>query len=66
MACDPWFGLSVAAHQADIDLGEVSAQRVLVAFEQHDVDIGVVTRDLADGKVDGPAASDPVGNGQVG
>jgi hypothetical protein len=39
---------------------------VLVAFEQHDVDVSVVTRDTSDSEVDGPAPGDPVGNGQIG
>jgi hypothetical protein len=58
--------LPVAADELDVDLGEVSPQRVLVAFEQHDVDVGVVTCDPSDGQVDGPAAGDPVRNGQGG
>ena len=41
------------------------AQGMLVAFEHHDVDIGVVTRDVSCGQVDGPASCDPPGNGQA-
>jgi len=58
--------LPVAADELDIDLRQVGPQRVLVAFEQHDVDIGVVTCDTSDGEVDGPAPGDPVRNGQGG
>ena len=40
----PGTGLPVAADELDIDLGQVGPEPVLVAFEQHDVDIGVTTR----------------------
>jgi hypothetical protein len=62
----PGTGLPVAAGELDVDLREVGPERVLVAFEQHDVDVSVVTRDSSDGEVDGPAPGDPVGNGQIG
>lgn len=41
------------------------AQGVLVAFEHHDVDIGVVTRDVPCGQVDSAAPGDPPRNGQA-
>ena len=62
----PGTGLPVAADELDVDLREVGPERVLIAFEQHDVDVSVVTRNSSDGEVDGPAPGDPVGNGQIG
>jgi len=41
------------------------AQGELIAFEHHDVDIGVVTRDVSYGQVDSPASGNPPGNSQA-
>lgn len=52
-AARPRTRLPVAASEPDIDLRQVGPQRVLVAFEQHDVHIGMLTRDTSGSKVDG-------------
>lgn len=54
----------VVGDELNVDSGE-PAQGVLVAFEHHDVDIGVVTRDMSHAQVDSPASGDPPGNGQA-
>jgi hypothetical protein len=50
--------------ELNVDSGQPT-QGVLVAFEHHDVDIGVVTRDVSCGQVDSPASGNPPGNSQA-
>jgi hypothetical protein len=57
---------SQGACRLDVNPREVAPERVLVAFQQHDVHVGVVARHAPGGEVNGPAAGDPVGNGQAG
>ena len=52
---------SQGACRLDVNPGEVAPERMLVAFQHHDVHVGVVARHAPDGEVNGPAADDPVG-----
>jgi hypothetical protein len=63
LSCSPARRLAVG-HELNVDPGE-PAQSVLVAFQHHDADIGVITCDVAHGQVDSPASGNPPGNSQA-